>query len=68
MGKLLIKFGLLLALLGFIVYLFENTSFRIPGDMMIKKPNFTLIIPIGTCILLSLVLTVLLNLLLRFKK
>jgi hypothetical protein len=40
--------------------------FRLPGDIRIEGSNFTCLIGLGTSILLSIVLTVLLNLLLRW--
>jgi len=68
MGRLLIQFGIILILLGFILSLLENLRFRIPGDIIIKKPNLTVFIPIGTSIILSILLTLLLNLFIGLKK
>jgi hypothetical protein len=39
---------------------------RLPGDIVIQRDNFTLYIPLGTMIVLSLVLSLLLNLAARF--
>jgi len=39
---------------------------RLPGDIRIEGSNFTCLIGLGTSLLLSIVLTVLLNLLLRW--
>lgn len=33
---------------------------RLPGDIMIRRPGFTCAVPIVTCLLLSLLLTLLL--------
>lgn len=60
--------GLLFVGLGLLVYLFESTSFKIPGDIIIKKPGVTVFIPIGTSILISVLLTLLLNLIFRVRK
>jgi hypothetical protein len=38
----------------------------LPGDIVVRRENFTLFAPIGTMIVVSLVLTVLLNLIARF--
>jgi hypothetical protein len=38
---------------------------RLPGDIVIRRRNFTVYFPIVTAILLSLILTVILNLLSR---
>jgi hypothetical protein len=33
---------------------------RLPGDVMVRRPGFTFVFPIVTCLLLSLLLTLLL--------
>jgi hypothetical protein len=38
---------------------------RLPGDLVVKRGNFTLYAPIGLMIVLSLVLTIVLNVFLR---
>ncbi|MEO0199226.1 MAG: DUF2905 family protein [candidate division WOR-3 bacterium] len=68
MGKFLIYIGLVLVGLGLLLYLFETTSFKIPGDIVIKKPGITIFIPIGTSILISVLLTLLLNFIFRVRK
>ncbi len=59
-GKLLVISGLALALLGAILWL--GRGFRLPGDLFIEKGNFSFAFPIVTCLLLSIVLTIILNL------
>ena len=63
-GKTLMVFGLLLFLVGVAVYFGgKYTSLgRLPGDIHIERDNFSFHFPIVTSILVSLVLTVLLNL------
>lgn len=39
---------------------------QLPGDIVIKRDNFTLFAPIGTMILLSILLTIVLNVVGRF--
>ena len=60
MGKMLITLGAFMLLIGlFLTYsgrLFGG--FRLPGDIIIRRGNFTFYFPIMTSILLSLVLTV----------
>ncbi|MFQ6091982.1 MAG: DUF2905 domain-containing protein [bacterium] len=67
LGKAIILAGLLLALLGAIVLLVGKIPFpgRLPGDIHVQKPGFSLHFPIVTCLLLSLLLTIVLNLFLR---
>ncbi|MFC1930374.1 DUF2905 domain-containing protein [Chloroflexota bacterium] len=66
-ARLLIAAGLSLALLGGILLVAGRFSFlgRLPGDIFIKKGDFTFIFPVVTFILASLALTVILNVILR---
>lgn len=60
--------GLLLVLGGLLVLLGPRLGFgRLPGDLALERPGFKLYVPFGTSILVSLVLTLLLNLLSRHK-
>ncbi len=67
LGRFLILTGTLLIFVGIAVLLLEHVPGlgKLPGDLVIRRGNWTLYIPIATSILLSVVLTVLLNLLLR---
>jgi hypothetical protein len=58
-GKILIGLGVILVLAGIVVLLVGRfPGFKsMPGDIVIKKENFTLYFPLGTSILLSLLLT-----------
>jgi len=38
---------------------------RLPGDIVIERPRLTVYIPLGTMLLISLILTVLVNLIAR---
>ncbi len=62
MGVVLVVLGGLLLLLGRLPQLPFG---RLPGDFSWEKGNFRIYFPLGTMLLLSLVLTILLNLLLR---
>ncbi len=59
-GAALVLLGLLLLLLGRVPYLG-----RLPGDIVIRRGPVTIYAPIVTMLLLSLILTILLNLLFR---
>lgn len=63
-GKNLMVFGILLFLVGAAVYFGGKYTAlgRLPGDIHIERENFSFHFPIVTSILVSLVLTVLLNL------
>jgi hypothetical protein len=65
-GAALVLAGLLLLLLG----RFPLPWGRLPGDLAYRGKNLTVFVPLGTMILVSLFLTLILNLplLLRFLK
>ncbi len=66
-GKMLILFGVLLAITGGALVLFGKVPGlgRLPGDIVIQRDNFTCFFPLATSILLSIVLTLLLNIVAR---
>ncbi|HEV8244719.1 MAG TPA: DUF2905 family protein, partial [Polyangiaceae bacterium] len=58
--------GLLLALLGAILLIGGKLGLgRLPGDIVVERKGFSLYVPIATSVVLSLVLTLVANLLLR---
>jgi uncharacterized protein HemY len=63
-GKALIFMGLIVAALGVLLVLAPRIPWlgKLPGDILIKKDNFQFYLPITTCIIISLVLTLLLYL------
>ncbi len=65
-GKILIVVGLSIALLGGVIWLTDKAGLplgRLPGDIRIERPNFKFYFPLATCILVSVVLTVIMWLL-----
>ena len=69
LGRILILAGLLLFLIGGLFSLFPRlgiTIGRLPGDIRFETGQLTCLIPIGTSILLSILLTIGSNLLGRF--
>jgi hypothetical protein len=58
-GKALIFAGLLIAAVGVLVLLSEKVGWigRLPGDITIRRDNYTLYIPLATCLLVSVVLS-----------
>lgn len=59
MGKILIFMGAILVLFGLLLSLSSKLPFgKLPGDIIIKKDNFTFYFPLATSILLSIILTV----------
>jgi hypothetical protein len=69
LGKLLIIVGASLILLGLIFYFGKGLGFlgRLPGDIRIERPNLRVYLPITTCILLSLLLSLILYLISRLR-
>ena len=61
LGRLLIGFGLAIAFCGALIWLL-GTLPRLPGDIYIQRRGFTFYIPVLGSILMSLLLTLLLNL------
>ncbi|MBP8718432.1 MAG: DUF2905 domain-containing protein [Candidatus Atribacteria bacterium] len=55
MGVMMVVAGLIFLLLGRL----PSFSFRLPGDILIKRKNFVFYFPLGLCILISIILTLL---------
>jgi hypothetical protein len=64
LGKMLIVFGVVLALLGGLLLFAGKLPFlgRLPGDIVIRCENWSFYFPITTSIVLSVLLTLLLSL------
>jgi hypothetical protein len=67
MGKLFIFAGLFLILIGIVTVIAPHVPFlgKLPGDFHLKGKNYSLFFPLTTCLLLSILLTILLNLFLK---
>lgn len=65
-GRLLLGAALLLAVVGLVFVVLERLGVgRLPGDIVWRRGNVTVYFPLGLMLLLSLILTILLNVLLR---
>jgi len=68
LGKMLLGFGALMVCLGLILLVAGNLSGkvpwlgRLPGDIYVEREGWKLYIPLGTSILISVVLSLLLAL------
>lgn len=62
-GKVVAGIGAALVVVGGIVWLLGKVPFvgRLPGDIRIERPGFSCFVPVASSILLSIVLTILLN-------
>jgi hypothetical protein len=63
-GKVFILPGILMIVLGLFLWLGDKIPWigRLPGDILVKKENFTFYFPIVTCIIMSIILTILFSL------
>jgi hypothetical protein len=65
-GRLLLLLGALIALAGLVLIFWPNLPLgRLPGDFRFRVGGGTVFLPLATSILLSLLLTLLLNLFFR---
>ena len=63
-GRILIYFGLLLVVLGVIFSLIGKIPWlgHLPGDITIERERFTFYFPLATCLIISVILTLVLYL------
>lgn len=66
-GKGLLVLGLVIAAFGALIWMFSGVPFigKLPGDIYIRRGNFTFYFPLATCILISIVVTLLFALMRR---
>jgi uncharacterized membrane protein YidH (DUF202 family) len=64
LGKMLILLGVFIILIGLLLLIGEKIPWigRLPGDIIIRKKNFTFYFPLATSILISIILTLLFTL------
>jgi hypothetical protein len=60
-GKMLIVLGLVVAAVGLLFMLSDKIPWlgRLPGDIIVRKKNYTFYFPLATCIVVSIVLSLL---------
>jgi len=71
LGKVLIGLGVLIEVIGVVLLLagrFGLPLGRLPGDFVYRGKNVTIYFPLGTCILISIVISVILYLLSLFRR
>jgi len=63
LGKLLIGAGFILMVIGALFVISGHVPWlgKLPGDVVLKKGSFQFYFPIATSILISVILTILLN-------
>ena len=58
LGKILVLFGLLIAVVGAGLWIFSRTGGAfLPGDIVIERRNVRFVFPVVTCLVVSLLLT-----------
>ena len=70
-GKLLLLFGIVLVIAGLALIFLGRTNLplgRLPGDILYRGKNTTFYFPLATSILLSVVLSLILYLINRFRR
>jgi hypothetical protein len=63
MGRIVLVFGVLLVVIGGALMLFGR--FHLPGDFVFRSGSTTVYIPLATSIIISVVATIVLNLVFR---
>lgn len=69
MGKMLIVLGLVIVVAGLVLYFSDRIPGigRLPGDIVVRKENFTFYFPLATSIIISIVITLILYLIRKFS-
>jgi len=64
LGKFLIIVGIVIVGIGFLLLVGDKIPWlgKLPGDIMIRKEKFSFYFPLTTCIILSIILTLLFTL------
>ena len=69
MGKWMALTGAVLAVVGGLMYLFGRLGLGpLPGDVSFGGKNWRVYLPVGTCVVLSVLLTLLLWILTRLRR
>ena len=70
-GRYLMIFAIILLVIGGLFFLFAKFGLllgHLPGDILIERPNFRFFLPITSGLLVSFVVTFILNIVVRFLK
>lgn len=70
LAKILILTGAAIIILGVILLFIDKVPLlgKLPGDIVVRKRNFTLYFPLGTMVLLSAGLSLILYIISHFRK
>jgi hypothetical protein len=69
MAKIIIMIGVVLVLIGLTILFLQKVPFlgKLPGDILIKKENFTFYFPLSTSIVVSIIVCLILYLISKFR-
>ncbi len=69
MAKIIIMIGVVLVLTGLAILFFQKVPFlgKLPGDILIEKKNFTFYLPFSTSIVVSIIVSLILCLISKFR-
>ena len=68
-GKYIILAGVVIVIIGALIYFFNNKLKwlgRLPGDIRIEKDKYHIYFPLATMLLISIVFTIIVNVIKRF--
>jgi hypothetical protein len=71
LGKLLVGLGAVIVVAGIVLMLLGRTNLplgRLPGDFLYRGKNTTVYFPLATSVVLSVVLTIFLNVFSRWRR
>ncbi|MGC1456004.1 MAG: DUF2905 domain-containing protein [Nitrospirota bacterium] len=68
-AKVMIIIGAVLIAAGLVILVFPRLPFvgKLPGDILIKKENYTLYFPLATSIVISIVISLILYIINKFR-
>ena len=67
-GKYVIIFGIIVVILGIVIYFFHDKLHwigRLPGDIRVERENFKFYFPLATMVIFSILITVIVNIIRR---
>jgi len=69
-GKILILVGCVIAMVGFIMLFLDRIPFlgKLPGDIVVKRENFQIYVPLTTGVILSILVSLVFWLISVFTK
>jgi hypothetical protein len=69
MARVLILIGVSLVVIGLVMLVIQKPPFlgKLPGDILVKRENFTFFFPVTTSIIISLIISLVLYLINKFR-